>query len=187
MEISPKLRLLFFLLFTLVLTACSAASTSTPAQAAIATTIPPVTTKPIATLDRPPTTAVGAFFALSVADVEASAKWYSEKLDLKIIKRPPKANQATIIVLEGNGLMVELIPQAGAQSLSQVAPDIKNNILVHGLVKAGFIVEDFDKTVALLKERQVSMVIGPFPAKADQRANVIIKDNEGNLIQLFGK
>lgn len=145
------------------------------------------TAQPIAITHIPPTSAIGAFFALSVADVEASAKWYSEKLDLKVVMRPPKANQATVIVLEGNGLIVELIQQDGAQSLSQVAPDIKNNILVHGIIKAGLIVEDFDKTVALLKERQVPIVIGPFPARADQRANVIFKDNEGNLIQFFGK
>ena len=42
------------------------------------------------------------------------------------------------------------------------------------------IVDDFEKTVAMLKARQVEIAFGPFP-------NVIVKDNAGNLIQFFGK
>jgi hypothetical protein len=29
--------------------------------------------------------------------------------------------------------------------------------------------------------------MGPFPKSATQRANVIVRDNAGNLIQFFGK
>ncbi len=132
-------------------------------------------------------TTTGAFFALSVADVNASAEWYSEKLGLEIVMQPPKSNQSTVIVLEGGGLIVELIQLDNALPWSEVAPSIDNNMLVHGIVKVGVIVEDFDKTVEILKERDVSIVLGPFPATADQRANIIIRDNAGNLIQFFGK
>ena len=129
----------------------------------------------------------GVFFALSVADINASAEWYSEKLGLKIVMQPPKANEVTVIVLEGGGLIVELIQHDDALPLSEVAPTITDKLLLHGIVKAGVIVEDFDKTVAILKERNVLIAFGPFPATSDQRANVIIQDNEGNLIQFFGK
>ncbi len=47
--------------------------------------------------------------------------------------------------------------------------------------------ENFDQTVALLRARQVTIVLGPFPASAEQRANIIVQDNDGNLIQFFGK
>jgi catechol 2,3-dioxygenase-like lactoylglutathione lyase family enzyme len=129
----------------------------------------------------------GAFFALSVADIDASAKWYSEKLGLKIVMRPPKANRAAAVVLEGGGLIVELIQHDDAVPLSKVAPAVKNNLLVHGIFKAGVIVDDFDRTVAMFRERNVPIAFGPFPARANQRANVIIRDNGGNLIQFFGK
>jgi hypothetical protein len=132
-------------------------------------------------------TTTGAFFALSVADVHASADWYSEKLGLKIVMQPPKTDQSTVIVLEGGGLIVELIQLDNALPLNEAAPSIDNNMLVHGIVKVGIIVEDFDKTVEILKERNVSIVLGPFPATAEQRANIIIQDNAGNLIQFFGK
>jgi catechol 2,3-dioxygenase-like lactoylglutathione lyase family enzyme len=136
--------------------------------------------------EAPALAATGAFFALSVADVNASAKWYSEALGLEVVMQTPKQDRAAVIVLEGGGLIVELIQHDDAAPLSKAAPGVKNNILIHGVVKAGAIVADFDKTLAILKDRHVRIAFGPFPARANQRANVIIQDNAGNLIQFFG-
>jgi hypothetical protein len=72
-------------------------------------------------------------------------------------------------------------------ALSKAAAGSKGDALVHGMFKAGVIVDDFDRTLALLKERGVPIAFGPFPAHANQRANAIIRDNAGNLIQFFGK
>jgi len=44
----------------------------------------------------------GSFFALSVADLKASAQWYSEKFGLKVALEVPKTNGAAVIVLEGS-------------------------------------------------------------------------------------
>jgi len=132
-------------------------------------------------------TATGAFFALSVEDLEASTKWYSEKLGLKITMQLPKQNKVAVSVLEGWGLIVELIQNDGARPLPTVAPGINDNILVHGIFKAGVIVDDLDKMIAVFKERGVEIAFGPFPSRPNQRANVIIRDNSGNLIQFFGK
>ena len=122
-----------------------------------------------------------AFFALSVADMKASTQWYSDKLGLKIVMQTPKQDQAAVTVLEGGGLIVELIQHDDAASAG------KDSLLVHGIFKAGVIVDDFDQTVATLKARHVEIAFGPYPKRANQRANVIVKDNAGNLIQLFGK
>lgn len=129
----------------------------------------------------------GAFFALSVADIDASARWYSEKLGLKVVMQAPKRDHAAVTVLEGGGFIVELIQHDDAMPLAKAAPAVKGNLFVHGMFKAGVIVDDFEKTLAMLKARGVEIFIGPFPARANQRANVIIKDNAGNLIQFFGK
>src|SRR6185295_4862343 len=139
------------------------------------------------TTESPVIAATGAFFALYVADLEASVKWYSEKLGLKVVMQVPKANKAAVTVLEGGGLIVELIQHDDALPLSKVAAAAKDNPLVHGMFKAGVIVDDFDQTLARLKGRNVPIAFGPFPARPNQRANVIIRDNAGNLIQLFGK
>jgi catechol 2,3-dioxygenase-like lactoylglutathione lyase family enzyme len=124
----------------------------------------------------------GAFFALSVTDVAASAKWYAEKLGLtptnQIAKKPGGAGVA---ILEGGGLIVELLQIDAATSTG------KDANLVHGFFKAGMIVDDLNGTLAKLRARGVQVAYGPYPASATQRANVIVRDNAGNLIQLFGK
>ena len=134
----------------------------------------------------PAFTTKGAFFGLSVADVEASAKWYAEKFGMRVVLRPPKVEGATAVVLEGGGLIVELLQRDDGMPLSKAAPSITQNYRIHGFFKAGIVVDDFDATLARLKARGVQIAIGPFPKTAEQRANVIVRDNSGNLIQFFG-
>ena len=137
-------------------------------------------------LSPPSFTARGAFFALSVADLDASVKWYAEKLGLAVVRRVPRQDHSAVAVLEGGGLIVELIQRDDARPLAAAAPGVTAPYLVHGLFKVGLIIDDFDKTLATLRQRGVDIAIGPFPARGDQRANVIIRDNGGNLIQIFG-
>lgn len=129
----------------------------------------------------------GAFFALSVADMAASTLWYSEKLGLDVVLEVPKQSGTAVTVLEGGGLIVELIQHDRARPLREVAPGVTDPQFIHGLYKAGFVVKDFDDVVAELRARGVDVAYGPFPATESQRANVLIRDNSGNLIQLFGR
>lgn len=139
------------------------------------------------TSDVPVMTTKGAFFALSVADRDASARWYAEKLGLSVVMRAPKQGKGAATVLEGGGLIVELVQQDDAVPLSTAAPALTGgSLMVYGIFKAGIIVDDFDKTIATLRARHVDIVIGPFPPRATQRANAIIRDNAGNYIQFFG-
>ena len=120
----------------------------------------------------------GAFFALSVANIEESARWYTEKLGLDVVLQ---VNQGTAVtVLEGEGLTVELIHDPAARPASGLPGS------VHGYYKSGFAVKDLERTLEQLVARGVQVAFGPFPAKDGQRANVIIRDNAGNLIQIFG-
>lgn len=134
-----------------------------------------------------PFTTSGAFFALSVGDAAASARWYREKFGMRVVLEPPPSTDATVIVLEGGGLIVELLRHKDAKSLTSSAPGLRDAYKVHGFFKAGVIVEDFDRTVAALRTRGVEIAFGPFPKSSTQRANVIVRDNAGNLIQFFGK
>jgi len=150
-------------------------------------TFPAVVQGQLQSTEIPPFTATGAFFALSVADLDASTKWYSEKLGLKVTMKMPKQNKSTVTVLEGGGLIVELIKNDDARPLRIISPEINDNIFVHGIFKAGAIVGDLDQMVSMFKKRGVEIAFGPFPSRPNQRSNVIIKDNSGNLIQFFGK
>lgn len=128
----------------------------------------------------------GAFVALSVADLDASTRWYAEKLGLTVVTRPPKQEKSAVAVLEGGGLIVELLQRDDASPLRQLAPSATAAYLVHGMFKAGMIVDDLNATLTALRARGVEIAMGPFPASKEQRANAIIRDNAGNLIQFFG-
>jgi catechol 2,3-dioxygenase-like lactoylglutathione lyase family enzyme len=143
--------------------------------------------QPATVIERPFGSASGAFFALSVADLRASSRWYSEKLGLKVVAEIPKQDKAAVVVLEGGGLLVELIQLDGALPLNKVSPDLAGAQSIHGIFKAGLFVEDFEGTVTRLRSRGVEIAYGPFPARGNQRANVVIRDNAGNLLQFFGK
>ena len=123
----------------------------------------------------------GAFFALSVADLDGSIRWYTQKLGLAVVTRFPTQGKTSGALLGGNGLEVELIAHADAAD-----PPSAERVLTRGIFKVGFRVDDFDGTIAALRARGVEIAYGPYPARRDQRANAIIRDNAGNLIQLFG-
>jgi len=130
--------------------------------------------------------AQGTFFALSVPDLRASVDWYVQKLGLRVTTGPNRDGKFSFAILEGDGLIVELIQNDDAQPLAKHAPGLKDNVYVHGIFKTGIIVKDFERTLALFKERKIEIAYGPYAAKKGQRANVIVKDNAGNLIQFFG-
>jgi catechol 2,3-dioxygenase-like lactoylglutathione lyase family enzyme len=126
----------------------------------------------------------GTFFALSVADLDTSSRWYAEKLGLEVTFSVPPTSGFAVTVLEGGGLTVELVHRDNA------VPDpcgTTDPSQCHGLFKVGVLVTDLDKTLEKLAARGVPVAFGPFPAQPNQRANAIIRDNAGNFIQLFEK
>ena len=132
--------------------------------------------------DLPPAPAArGSFIALSVADLEASIAWYRDTLGLRLSSRPVDSATVKVAILEGDGLLVELIQHADAAAMPAPAPAPGQ-----GIFKAGFVVADFEAALARLRAAGAQIAYGPYPAKDGQRANVIVRDNSGNLLQLFG-
>ena len=136
--------------------------------------------------DAKPIRATGSFFALAVDDLEASTRWYAEKLGLRIVMQVPGQGAPAVRVLEGDGLLVELVEHRGPAQLDKVPPGLQANPRIQGMFKAGFLVEDFDATIATLRSRGVTFAFGPFPPRRDQRANAVFRDNAGNLVQVLG-
>ena len=129
----------------------------------------------------------GTFFALSVGDLEATARWYRETLGMREVMRPPKHERDAMVLLEGAGLMIELIARDGSRPARALAPTVTHDLDVHGLFKVGFFVEDLDRAIAGLRARGVALAFGPFPAREGVPANAAIRDPEGNYIQLFDR
>jgi lactoylglutathione lyase/glyoxylase I family protein len=131
----------------------------------------------------------GAFLALSVADVDASAKWYVDKLDLKIVKHQSRspAGDSVATILEGRGLIVELIQHVNAKPLRQAAPALSRTFEIHGIFKTGLVVDDLDATLAEFRRRSVDVAFETFQDEALGYRTFAIGDNAGNFIQFFGK
>jgi catechol 2,3-dioxygenase-like lactoylglutathione lyase family enzyme len=128
-----------------------------------------------------PITATGALIALSVADLQASSRWYEETFSLRSVMHVPVAEGRNgLTVLEGNGLIVELQQHAGA-----AAPD-RAPAARQGIFKVGIVVADYDAALAAIRAKNIPIVIGPFPARDNQPPNFIIRDNSGNYLQILG-
>lgn len=130
----------------------------------------------------------GSFVGLSVADLEASTKWYTEKLGLKVTMQLAwtAENKSAMKLLQGGGLTVELVKRDEAVPRAEILAGGRGALFIHGIFKVGVVIADFDATVAALRGRGVDIAFGPFPARNGQPANIMIRDNAGNYIQLFG-
>jgi hypothetical protein len=69
----------------------------------------------------------------------------------------------------------EVVPRPGREVRRQSFPTPRTS-------KSFDIPEDAGRRVALVAKH----TFGPYPARPGQRANVIVRDNAGNLIQCFG-
>jgi catechol 2,3-dioxygenase-like lactoylglutathione lyase family enzyme len=132
------------------------------------------------------------YLAFSVPDIDASAQWYTEKLGLRRLFYFPRTAtvHAAAAFFQGGGFFVELVEVDSAVDLSKYLPPTQiaeggGRQFIYGLFKGGVVVDDFEKAVAVLRARGVQIVDGPRPARPDAPANVTIRDNAGNRIELL--
>jgi len=130
----------------------------------------------------------GAFFALSVADVDVLGKWYQDKLGFKVIASGEAPNKiAKFAILQTDGALIEMIQHRDAKPMSVVAPTVKAAHQIHGIFKIGMLVDDLDAVYKSLKDKQVAIAYDLMPAKDVPLRSFAVRDGEGNLIQFFGK
>ena len=141
--------------------------------------------------EAPPAIAAHGYFSLSVPDMEASRKWYTEKLGLcTSFNFPPTPTvHAGAAFVQGGSLFIELVQVEGAVNLPQLLPahaaeEIQGRQYVHGPMKVGAVVDNFDGTVATLRAHGVE-IVALQGTKRDQPATVTIRDNAGNRILLM--
>jgi catechol 2,3-dioxygenase-like lactoylglutathione lyase family enzyme len=144
----------------------------------------------VATSAAPPFSGVrGGYVALSVADLDASAAWYADTLDLKIVREhsqsPDKKSVATVLM--GNGLIVELIHHVEAMPLNSAAPTLTRTFQIHGIFKWGVVVDDLDAALKELEARHVNIAFRILSDDGLAYRTFAIRDNAANIIQFFGK
>lgn len=130
----------------------------------------------------------GSFFAISVADVTVMSSWYRDQLTMRVLASGEAPNKvAKFAILEGDGVLIELIQHAKAGDRNVLAPEATEAHLIHGIFKAGMIVDDLDGLYAGLKRRGAIIAYDIMPAKDVPMRSFVVRDPEGNLVQFFGE
>lgn len=125
------------------------------------------------------------WLAISSSDAEVSASWYTQHLGFKEFDRMslPKRNML-IIFVKRNDFIIEI-----SQRQDSVSPMGKLGLAkksqVQGFFKFGFKVRALDPLLARLKTAGVSFYGSAFDDPRFGMRTAIIKDPDGNLIQLF--
>ena len=120
--------------------------------------------------------------ALSVADLEASARWYGELFGLATTMDVRADSNTHVRILSSDRLIVELIADRRAKSVAALAGTEVPSTQVHGIFKAGLFVPDLDSAITALRERSVP-IEGQWLQSRPR--NLMLRDNSGNLIQLI--
>jgi catechol 2,3-dioxygenase-like lactoylglutathione lyase family enzyme len=126
----------------------------------------------------------GAFFAISVADLDSMIAWYEENLALELVSRGDNEQRAGAL-LHGPGLLIELAEFHGARPLADVSAGIQSHE-VHGIFKIGLLVDDVDARFEKAKAAGVEIFF-PVVAADDRLRTFGILDPEGNIIQFFSR
>ncbi|WP_424960940.1 VOC family protein [Ekhidna sp.] len=127
------------------------------------------------------------FTAIIVEDIELSKTWYAENFGFSVLNEMANEEngfkQANLQL--GDGILLELLEIKGVSNKNAEGELKELPRFSPGLFKIGFLVKDFDQKVNDLRVADVEF---HGDIVRDQKLNkrmVIIKDPDGNFIQLF--
>ncbi len=125
-------------------------------------------------------------WGVSVPDIEASIKWYSEVLGFTLESNVflPQAH-STVAFMYYNDYRLELFEVEGAQSIPAGRSIPNEDLKTHGNKHQAFSIKDIHKFVDYLKSKNVVIAKDVFQVGADYV--VFINDNAGNLIEFIQK
>ena len=128
------------------------------------------------------------FSALIVSDIEKSIDWYSKNLGFELLnKNESKEFEYKQANLKRGGVLIELIELGSAVSPEIVIPNYTAKTRVKGFFKVGFLIADFDQWIEELTKLKVEFHGSVVKSNETGKKMVIIKDPDGNRIQLFEK
>jgi catechol 2,3-dioxygenase-like lactoylglutathione lyase family enzyme len=125
---------------------------------------------------------------LSVADLDAQAKWYCRALGLRTatpFELPPLGLRGVFVVGD-SGLAIELLERAGSVPGLQ-APDTATALLTRGYGHICLRVTDVDATHAALLAAGASERMPPRESPEAGVRMSFVADPEGNLIELLDR
>lgn len=128
------------------------------------------------------------FSALIVNDIENSISWYSNTLGFNVLNKiESEDSQFKQANLKRGAILIELIEINSAVSPKDVIPNYDSKTRLVGIFKTGFLVSDFDRWMKHLTQLEVDFHGNVVINSESGKKMVIIKDPDGNRIQIFEK
>lgn len=128
------------------------------------------------------------FLALIVSDFDASKAWYINALGFEVVtsdEYPDRGFKQSN--LKRGEILLELIELDKAKNPEEIIPDYTSAMRLTGIFKVGFMVTDFDKWIVQLTQKKVDFHGDTVIDESTGKRMVIIKDPDGNRIQIFEK
>jgi catechol 2,3-dioxygenase-like lactoylglutathione lyase family enzyme len=126
------------------------------------------------------------FSAIIVNNLDTSINWYANVLAFEVLdKTESKERGLRQANLKMGKSLLELIELNAAVSLKDVAPNYNSKTRVKGFFKFGFLTADFDKWINHLKQAKANFYGDVVNDNLTGKRMVIIKDPDGNRIQIF--
>jgi len=128
------------------------------------------------------------FSAVTVSDLDNSVKWYSEMLGFEVIGKQIREDIGIGQVnLKRGNVLIELIKINTSLAPADLLNDRQSNSKLQGFFKFGLMIAEFDNWVSYLKSQNVDFHGRVVDDPTSGKKMVIIKDPDGNRIQLFEK
>lgn len=130
--------------------------------------------------------AAPTFFAVSVADLDASSDWYGQVLGVTPVRDvASRDGRSRARLLRRDGLVVELIDYTGSVGVSDVLGTGAHRFRMQGPVKLGLYVLDIDGVRNWLQRNAVDMDIRVSVDQILRARTFVFRDLDGNRIQVF--
>ncbi|MFY0601146.1 MAG: VOC family protein [Cyclobacteriaceae bacterium] len=128
------------------------------------------------------------FSAMIVSDIDSSISWYSNALGFEVINKVEfKERGFKQSNLKKGKILIELIELDNAVSPKDAIPDYSSKTRLIGFFKTGFLVSNFDKWMIHLESQNIKFHGQIVTDEKTGKKMAIVKDPDGNRIQIFEK
>ena len=128
------------------------------------------------------------FSAIIVSDIEASITWYSKSFGFTVINKVASEERGFKQAnLQCGKILIELIELTSSVSPKNLLKNHPKKTKIDGFFKFGFLVSEFEKWVTHLKQLEVEFYGSVVTDPNSKKRMLLVKDPDGNRIQLFEK
>ena len=128
------------------------------------------------------------FSAIIVNDIESSITWFSNNFGFKVLNKIESEEKGFKQAnLKCGNILIELIELKSSLSPGSLLENYPKKTKIDGFFKFGFLVSEFEKWVEYLKQSKVEFYGDVVTDNLSGKKILLIKDPDGNRIQIFEK